>query len=164
MDVASALTAAGTIGAVVVALGLGLRQRADALEAQYDALRPVVAPDNPLVRHVGGEGRSDVIGLPLEHPFNLTGQSNLVRLTNVGAGVAMNVRGAVFGPPPTLPGGMPPPHHSLSVVAPLLPGVPLEVIAYPAGLTVQGSNQIRPGETLYAPAQGPLLAAAEYAI
>jgi hypothetical protein len=50
-------------------------------------------------------------------------------------------------------------HHSLSVVAPLPPGVPLEVIAYPGGLQVQGSDQIVPGETLYAPAPVPVLSA-----
>src|SRR5258708_23994488 len=85
---------------------------------------------------------------------NVNGQSNLVRLTNVGAGVAMNVRGVVFGPEPTMPQGMPPAIHSLSAAAPMPPGQPLPVVAKRgfSGLKVQGTDSFVPGYTLYAPA------------
>jgi hypothetical protein len=163
MDVSviiNALTALGTIGAVVVALFLGLRQRADALEAQYDAQRPIIVPDQPRVNLLTPQGGGDVIEIPLEHDFNLTGASSRLRLTNVGVGVAMNVRGVVFGPEPTEPGATPAPHHSLSVVAPLLPGAPpLDVVTKQGRLTVQGSDSLVPGYTLYAPAPVPMLSA-----
>ncbi len=78
---------------------------------------------------------------------NVNGQSNLVRLTNVGAGVAMNVRGVVFGPEPTMPQGMPPAIHSLSAAAPMPPGQPLPVVAKRgfSGLKVQGTDSFVPG-------------------
>jgi hypothetical protein len=143
--------------AVVVALFLGLRQRADALEAQYDAQRPIIVPAHPRVRLLTLQGGGDVIEIPLEHDFNLTGASNIVRLANVGAGVAMNVQGVVFGPKLSEPGPTPEtPSHSLSVAAPLPPGLLLEVLAKQGGLTIQGSDQIVRGEKLYAPAPVPV--------
>ncbi len=105
------------------------------------------------MKYFRGHGQSDVVETPVEPPFNLTGESNIVRLTNVGAGVAISVRGVVFGPEPTMPQGMQPPTHSLSAVAPVPPGQLLEVVAKRGftGLKVQGTDSLVPGYTLYAP-------------
>jgi hypothetical protein len=160
MDVLSLLInaaiAVGTIGAVVVALFLGHRQRADSLEAQYDAQRPIIAPDQPQPHFISTPGPLGVIELPREPAFDLTVANNLIRLTNVGAGVAINVRGVVFGPEPTEPGATPTPYHSLAAVAPQPPGAPLAVVSKPGGLTVHGTDEIVPGYTLYAPLQSLL--------
>jgi hypothetical protein len=151
----STFSALITLSAVGVALYLGLRQRADALEAQYDALRPVIAPEQPLQEpYITGGGAHDVIERPRDPPFNVNGQSNLVRLTNVGAGVAMNVRGVVVGPEPTMPQGMQQSIQSLSAAAPMPPGQPIPVVAKRgfSGLKVQGTDSFVPGYALYAPA------------
>ena len=144
-----------TLSAVGVALYFGHRQRGDALEARYDALRPVIAPEQPPQEpYTAGGGAHDVIERPRDPLFDLTRQGNLVRLTNVGAGVAMNVRGVVFGPEPTMPQGMPPAIHSLSAAAPIPPGQSIPVVAKRgfSGLKVQGTDSFVPGYTVYAPA------------
>ena len=151
IDVPNLITAIATVGAVIVALWIANRQRADALQAQYDALRPIIVPEQPLRERVRTFGDGSPVDLQMAGNFDFNLSTSNMRIKNIGAGVATDVRGIVVGPEPSEPETVLPEHHSLDIVAPIPAGEPLDPLTHKSAFLLRGTIQVVPGVTLYAP-------------
>lgn len=149
--VIGALTALGTIGAVIAALYVAGRQRVDALQAQYDALRPILVPEQPLTKRVRAFGDGSPVDLQMAGNFDFNFSTSNMRIKNIGAGVATDVRGIVVGPEPSEPESVLPDHHSLDIAAPIPAGESLDPLTHKSPFLLRGTVQVVSGVALYAP-------------
>lgn len=146
-DVVSIITAILLAGTLVAAVWLNVinngllnAARAEAEEAQqtnYDRYRPILMPqDNgPSLEVKSALGYAEHLYADLS-PEHLT-----VSLRNIGSGLALGVRGVIFGPVPRSPSEDQTP-HSFRVPVPFPEGE-----MYNAG-TVQGASGVRGTDTI----------------
>jgi hypothetical protein len=147
----NALTAIGTVGAVVVALWIAYRQRADALQAQYDSVRPMIVPEQPLMERFRAASDGRPMDLLKHGNFDFSLTASNLRIKNIGPGVATDVCGIVVGPEPSELEPVPPERHSLDIAAPIPAGESLDPITQRNPFLVRGTIQVVPGISLYAP-------------
>ncbi|HZC79543.1 MAG TPA: hypothetical protein VE258_17435 [Ktedonobacterales bacterium] len=133
----------------IIVIFITLRHLRLAREARYDSCRPLLYPSEQptLARSTTGE---TVLGLPAA--------GNRLIIHNAGSGVATNVRGAIYGPPPVElaePGSPPPDHQYIWLETPLPDKASTPVASAPGGWILPGDTSIvgrgadRP--TLFAP-------------
>jgi hypothetical protein len=146
--------AVGTLGAVGVALWLGLRQRSADREALYNSQRPILVPAKATFKRRLSSTESptdqdallvDSVGFKFNEPYYL------FELRNVGPGAALNVDGIIAEPQPDQPSTTLARGYRLDVGIPMAPGETVEVCASEGETKLHGTTQIVPGYNLYAP-------------
>jgi hypothetical protein len=158
--------AIGTLGAVGVALWLGLRQGSSDREALHNSQRPILVPAKDTFTSVFEPGplmKAVMLGQhehflqserkgTIESPqFGLTHPANVLSFRNVGPGVAMNIDGVVTEPQPSEPSPTLARSFRLILGVPLASGETKQIIAYEGRTMLHGTAQVIPGLELYAP-------------
>ncbi len=146
----NALVAAGTIGAVVVALWLGLKQRSADREALYNSQRPILVPAKATFKRqlTSTEQDSllvDSVGFKFNEPYYL------FDLRNVGPGAALNVDGILTEPQPDQPTTTLAQSYRPHLDIPIASDATAEVSVSPGGTMLHGTAEIGPGYQFYAP-------------
>lgn len=147
--------AIGTLGAVAVALWLGLRQRKADREALYNAQRPILVPILAEFGHADKKGRTSIERfIANEHgkpEFNFNANVNYFPIRNVGPGTALNVDGILMEPEPSPPSTTLARSYRLELGAPIAAGDSAMVYASQGGTMLHGTAQVIPGQDLYGP-------------